>query len=198
MIIDYVNICPCRDLLPFKENSSLLKYLETHCKGWVVSPSNRYTLNYVLIVLLANLREKGFLQTKAQRYLCVKGDSVFRKIEGFRAKITQVSSLRHIIASRHFNTAENSKYTTFLCPKESRSIIYSVLRSPVSFHPSRVLIDSIYIYDHCDNRQHPSDAFVMTLDEARILFKDRQGFKEECPLILVIGSQKMEQSSEYV
>jgi len=54
-------VCPCRE--KYKLNNPLLShYLKTKCQGWLEDPDDRYTLNYLILVLLTNLQEKGHLR----------------------------------------------------------------------------------------------------------------------------------------
>src|SRR5574343_1318390 len=47
-------LCPHQDKYSFCPNSPLKNYLENHCKGFVVDPSNTYTINYIVAILIAN------------------------------------------------------------------------------------------------------------------------------------------------
>ena len=44
------------------EDSTLLQYLMEDCKGFQIDPEGKYTLNYVITVLLANWKEKQLIQ----------------------------------------------------------------------------------------------------------------------------------------
>jgi hypothetical protein len=64
--LEFINLdytpCPCRDFYLLDQESSLFLYLKTHCKGWTESPHGFYTLNYIMIVLLANWSQKNLIR----------------------------------------------------------------------------------------------------------------------------------------
>jgi len=53
--------CDCKGRYPFQKTSLLLPYLQTSL-GWTSSPDNRYTINYILMVLIADFKEKNLIQ----------------------------------------------------------------------------------------------------------------------------------------
>lgn len=53
--------CPHLERHKFCHDSPLLNYLQSHCKGFEEDISGRYTLNYIIVVLLANWFEKELL-----------------------------------------------------------------------------------------------------------------------------------------
>jgi len=100
------SFCPCREKYRLK-NKPLLDYLQTHCDGWVEDPQGRYTLNYLIAILLVNLKEKNRLKpilvrnhfqiddprlTAILRFSCFSLSDFRNKIKGlFHGKVCKES-----------------------------------------------------------------------------------------------------------
>lgn len=100
-------VCPCKDLYAFKENSSLLGYLQQNCKGWVNSPKETYTINYIAICLLAVIKEKGISHSTRWHEL-ILCDAELEKV--FKKQYIYLSQIRGFI-SKHLEGARRQKQT---------------------------------------------------------------------------------------
>lgn len=54
------NWCPHQEKYSFHSESRLKQYLE-NCKGWVSDPNQKYTVNYILMVLFTDLKQKNYI-----------------------------------------------------------------------------------------------------------------------------------------
>jgi len=87
-------VCNHQQKYFFKQNSLLKNYLEEQCNGFVEDSS--YTLNYIIVVLLANWKELGLL------YHCsVRCTGRLRKIFKVHYKYLHFSALRSLVR-KHF------------------------------------------------------------------------------------------------
>ena len=55
-------VCGCEDIYSFKQDSTLLAYLRDNCPGWVSNPYNRYTLKYIIFVIVSHSRAMRILK----------------------------------------------------------------------------------------------------------------------------------------
>lgn len=96
------HLCNHQQKYSFKQNSSLKVYMEQYCKGFEIEP--KYTLNYIITVLLMNWKQLGLL------YHCsVKCTGKLRKALRVRHKFIYLNDLRRLV-SKHFrrNHFENT------------------------------------------------------------------------------------------
>jgi len=120
------SVCPCREKYPFRKGSPLLTYFKENCKGFRVDPLGLYSINYLLIVLLANLKDKGLTSKRSNGSIYC--DKELINIEG--RKHIHVSSLRrfikqHLVQSEGYSPSE--RYP-FWCSIENGNFINSVLK----------------------------------------------------------------------
>lgn len=125
--------CNCKEKYQFKENSRLLPYLQT-CKGWI-NDKKGYTLNYILIVLLAILAEQELIyHDKALCRHMVRLNSTLRRIllginnskpwcslHQLKSYIARYSLIGH----RKLNIDDKNCY--FKCPRGTESLIISMI-----------------------------------------------------------------------
>ena len=161
--------CPCKEKYYLKPSSRLSKYLYK-CKGWVPDETNTYSLNFILIVLLANWRSCTLLyrcSSTYYSYLYVNhSDEELCKIFGkpyYNDGIIykhSVSDIRKTIAKKYFKIRENIPHTEapLLCTYGLESLTYSICDSRHSgYSPDDV---QIYIckkpHDSEDLDYHPA------------------------------------------
>jgi len=109
--------CSCRDKLSFKDDSPLQKYLETRCKGWVPDTENKYTLNYVLLVLIANLKEANLITEPIIRLSSELQDL-------FEENFIHIQDLRHKVRSFFKgNLGQPTKVPPFYCIIRDKHLI---------------------------------------------------------------------------
>jgi hypothetical protein len=65
----YLNfkLCPHQHRYPFKNKSPLKDYLLHHCQGFVPSSDDRYTINYIAVVIIKNCEELNLLKIRGSR-----------------------------------------------------------------------------------------------------------------------------------
>lgn len=101
------HLCNHQQKYSFKQNSSLKIYMEKYCEGFVIEP--KYTLNYIITVLLMNWKQSGLL------YHCsVKCTGLLRKALRTRYKFIYLEDLRRLV-SHHFkrNDLENATLQSY-------------------------------------------------------------------------------------
>ena len=87
-------VCNHQQKYFFKQNSLLKNYLEEQCNGFIEDSS--YTLNYIIVVLLANWKELGLL------YHCsVRCTGRLRKVFKVHYKYLHLNTLRNLVR-KHF------------------------------------------------------------------------------------------------
>lgn len=117
--------CECREKYKFKRNSSLLRFLQT-CEGWVNDPEG-YTLNYVMIVLIAMLKDQRslyFSKKYSKHYVPLH----IGKLLGFEGHA--LSDIRSHIANQHLQNYPQNSYLIspyFTCPHGAEEVITSLL-----------------------------------------------------------------------
>lgn len=125
--------CPHRDRSRFVEGSLLKEYLDNQCKGWVRDPLEEYTLNYILITLFADFKEKG-LYYRAFDPDIVRFTAELQEI--FKIKQMYVQNLRsqvgnHLVRKEIFNildpTIKPSHNVLLLCPFGFENVIEKIL-----------------------------------------------------------------------
>lgn len=134
--------CDCKGKYQFKKDSSLLKFLQNN-NGWVSDPQNLYTLNYILICLIANFKEKGFLNANDEgEIISLKINSVTREIlniSPWQQDYFSIFHLRSFIANAHL---EDHRFTLEVaCPpfsctkslsKKEIRLIFNLLNVPLN------------------------------------------------------------------
>jgi len=125
--------CDCQQKYSFKKNSKLLPYLQ-QCKGWIVDPQEKYTLNYVMIVLLAYLREKNLIYycEENKLHLIHPVDEICKALE-WSVKLKHISEIRMHIARAHLEGFKGSLYhytPYFTCPRGAEKVVIDILGEP--------------------------------------------------------------------
>lgn len=54
------NECPHREKYSFNPRSTLRQYFES-CEGCAIDPEHKYTINYIILILLTNLKKNNWL-----------------------------------------------------------------------------------------------------------------------------------------
>jgi hypothetical protein len=124
--------CCCKEKFSFKTGSTLLSYLETQCYGWTPDPTDEYTLNYILIVLIANLNYKNLLNKRYEHWVIDAVPSLEPVLNCGHFSLDRnfyfISELRPIVANFHCNTygVTFTESPPFICPYGLESIIRSI------------------------------------------------------------------------
>jgi len=127
--------CCCNEKFPFKTNSTLPKYLEKECLGWTVDPCNLYTLNYILIILLTNLKYKGLLTKQSHTWIIRSDDKLEQALRSTGVPRLSMEpdyyflhEIRSFIGNAHCEAEQVIFYTSppFICPKGYVAIIDSI------------------------------------------------------------------------
>ncbi len=84
--------CPHLEKYEFCQNAPIKKYLETKCKGFVKDPKDRYTLNYIIAVLIVN-----WAHLKIIKHHAVKVNGYIRKALRYRLEFLFTSHLRPLV-----------------------------------------------------------------------------------------------------
>jgi hypothetical protein len=123
--------CDCQEKYAFRRNSPLLLYLK-ECKGWVPDSSG-YTLNYVMIVLLAYLKEQKLISFSKQMAMhMVNFSSKLKRAlaDQNQPKFYKISDIRLRIAKYHLKKYRKFFYTEipyFICPNGLEQLIITIL-----------------------------------------------------------------------
>jgi len=113
--------CPCRERYYLSPENPLAKYLETECQGWIRDFENRYTLNYILMILSYNLKQKKLLEYDYEfSYYYVRCDEALEKLT--EKKYLYIDSLRSYLNRTFLEKQEPELGTT-----EYQSVFYVFL-----------------------------------------------------------------------
>lgn len=105
--------CPCKERYSFKSNCLLKRYLEGSSE-WLPSIDDKYTLNYVVLSLLAIVKRKGLVRNR-EAVIC---DRELRSALGCNSFI--IYEIRRIL-QRHLTNEEDLSGNTaplFCVPNE--------------------------------------------------------------------------------
>lgn len=126
-----VSCCPHQEKYSFKHGSKLKQYLE-NCKGWVPDPSQKYTVNYIIMVLFMDLKQKNqifqnvynskdyFIGCDQELQLALQSPTPLFPIEELRRKVLLHLMHNEPIFSRIYNARRR---IPFWCVKELESRI---------------------------------------------------------------------------
>lgn len=124
--------CTCREKYFLYPGSLLALYLEEECQGWVRDPESRYTLNYLVLVLIANFKSKNILRyDMEENYYYIATDKKLAFI--FRQSYLELHDIRDIIALRYLNLDEkksiisNTLPPILYCLGETRKLAKALL-----------------------------------------------------------------------
>ena len=115
----YYSPCPCKEKYYLDPDSPLTKYLKGECRGWVVASDNLYSLNYLLLVLIANFKRKQVLKfNDIFDYYYLEGDQKLSLLLG--ESYTSLLSFRSFVNETFFGGVEKDQLsffstTLFLC-----------------------------------------------------------------------------------
>jgi len=146
--------CTCREKYFLYPENLLALYLEEKCKGWVRDPESRYTLNYLVLVLIANFKDKGLLQydTEYDFYFVIT-DKRLKSV--FEYGYFKLKDLRAMIATGYLNIDEkksiikNAMPPILYCLGETRGIAQALLNKDW-------FINSLVgTWDHWDLKSYP-------------------------------------------
>lgn len=96
--------CPHQDKYTFIPHSPLKDYLENHCEGFVRDPDSKYTINYIVIVLLANWKARRLFSKKQDSVLAT---SYIKKAFRTTSAVIGIRGLRRRIISQLDTVAED-------------------------------------------------------------------------------------------
>ena len=82
------NFCIHKDRYPIK-SEQFLNYLTTDCKGFTVSEDGKYSVHYLLVVLLTNWKDQHLISRCK-----VKTNKQIRRVFGIRGSKVQIYHLR--------------------------------------------------------------------------------------------------------
>lgn len=120
--------CPHSEKYHFVTHSRLRKYLQEECQGWVRDLKDQYTVNYILIVLLANCKEKGLFSKDNPLIIECKGNLEY----AFDRRSIHIGEIRTLVLY-HLHHREPLFFfrPPFLCPFERTSLIESLVSSQI-------------------------------------------------------------------
>lgn len=123
--------CPCRVKYYLRPDSPLTKYLEEECQGWVRNVENKYTLNYILIILSANFKQKKLIEFDFEHdYYEIRCDSALRELTN--KHYLNTLQLRKYLSNTFFEEPERQQLypdfhsTLFLCLGDDVKIMKSI------------------------------------------------------------------------
>jgi len=122
--------CDCQEKYKFKKNSPLLPYLQ-QCEGWV-NDSQGYTLNYIMIIFIALLKEREliFFSNYTQKHFVLPAIVHELRLKTNESSSYNLSGIRIAIAKRHLRRYRKFSYTEvpyFICAKGIEEIVLSIL-----------------------------------------------------------------------
>jgi len=106
-------LCPHREKYPFNQGSRLKTYVQ-QCPGWVEDPEERYTVNYIAIILLTQIRAKRQLLLDANDRYFLLCDHELQKALFLQTPLLELSGLRTEILGQmehHEPLSPQSRYT---------------------------------------------------------------------------------------
>jgi len=83
--------CFCKRKFELGNHNALIHYLKTQCKGWTSDPQNKYTVNYIVYILLANFKSKRLFK-QGSRVVC---DGPLRSVFGLSS--FRINTLRSLV-----------------------------------------------------------------------------------------------------
>lgn len=134
--------CDCKGRYPFKKTSLLLPYLQT--AHGISSPDNLYTINYILMVLIADFKEKNLIQydhkNRVHAFIVNPETSKILGITNgiFRNDTISLLHIRALIANAHLEGHRhvfNITQPPFSCTKsltyQDIKLIHNLLNVPL-------------------------------------------------------------------
>jgi len=116
----YYSPCPCRVKYYLRPDSPLTKYLEEECQGWVRDENHKYSLNYILMVLSANFKQKKLLEFDFEEdHYWIRCNDALKKLT--RKDYISTFKFRSYISNTFFEEPERRQWksdfgsTLFLC-----------------------------------------------------------------------------------
>jgi len=89
-------LCPHQDRYSFKKDSPLHSYLKT-CKGWQKDSSNRYNVNYIIFVILAEVKTQNRLIRDFKDNFYILSDSSLKQALTVKIPVVGLGRLRKIV-----------------------------------------------------------------------------------------------------
>ena len=96
--------CPHQERYSFIPHSPLKNYLEKHCEGFVQDPEEKYTINYIVFVLLANWKARELFSKEQDSVLAT---SYIKRAFMTTSKVIGIRGLRRRVASQLDAKAED-------------------------------------------------------------------------------------------
>lgn len=145
--------CPCKDKHFLDPRGVLSRYLYEKCQGFVPDGEHRYTINYIVMVLIANWNEKKLIYRYSQ--LRVKNDGCIDQLldsimwASYRQPFYRISEVRGNIAIRHFHLAEEvpNTFTLLYCIRNIKNLLSQIIEQPLIN-----IRNEIYI-NYCDKNE---------------------------------------------
>ena len=129
---------PCKLKYYLDPESQFAKYLDEECLGFIKDDQNEYSLNYILIVLVANLdRKKLIVFNDVYSSYLIKCDSRLETL--FEEKCISILSLRQYVNDLFFNGQEQEQLSLyskpiFLCLGKAKQIVKEIFKEDLFEH----------------------------------------------------------------
>ena len=124
-------VCPHQDRYLFKKNSLLHPYLKT-CQGWQEDSSDRYTVNYINFVIIAEAKTKNKLVRDIEDDFYILCDPPLKQALQIRIPVIGLGRLRKTVLKQmiHLEPWTFRHWYPFWClPTATDSAFTSIFRT---------------------------------------------------------------------
>ena len=124
------NFCPHGNKYPFKYGTKLEEYMR-QCKGWLEDQDRKYTINYILIVLLAEIKSRRLLILDAYDKYYIICDRELQLSLGVSEPFIEITLLRKQVLSQMRHTEyryqhERDYKIPFWCVRSIDSVLLRI------------------------------------------------------------------------
>jgi hypothetical protein len=133
--------CHCKERYFLDPRGTLSRYLNEECKGFVPDGDHRYSLNYIVIVLIANWKVRNLVYREfyPTLQLRIKNDGFIHHLmdspiwNAHYSPFYRAHDIRGNIAKRHFHLDEDvpNPLTLFYCAESFRKLLEQIIEQPL-------------------------------------------------------------------
>jgi len=137
--IDYKS-CDCFEKYPFKRKSKLPPFL-CKCKGWIEDAKGEYSINYLIAIMTAILKERKLITFKPEaldKLPCIKIDKEIQKLLNLSTRHYYLAEFYGLVCHeleinrRVFDLPQDLFNPVVRCPLEHSQEFYQLIQNIIS------------------------------------------------------------------
>lgn len=162
------NPCGCEEVYSFRDNSAFLQYMRQQCSGWQDSIDNKYTLKYLILIILTQCRDKRILYKNGPIFM-IRRDTDEGKVfsaaldSSIKTNLFYLSQVRPLLERKHLKNSialgiPCQYKPDFICSEDVDYLLANLLRPMYDRY-------DLYVQYSCSSRNRHRSLLSVSYDE---------------------------------